>query len=728
MDDALANLINEATAVYETQFAIEGEAYASSGYEAEQFLEQHFAPLIYESESLFDALAADLGPRDARTMMEAEIETAVDRHQPAAELSPTFEDFFGKLKKAVKSVAKKAVSVAKKGISVAAKLGLGPVLNKLKGLVKPLLKRVIKTAIRKLPRPLRPLASKLARRLPFLREIEELDMESEALDDMSEVAEMQYEFNQQMANLLFAANEIEQDLEIAEIMREQEAPSRDPIDDLDRAREQFIAELEGLQDDEDPTPYVENFVPAILPALRLGIKLAGRQRVVNFIAGFVARMIRRFVGRRYARPLSRAIVDAGLRLISLEVTAEDEERAAASAVAATVEETVRRVAALPDYILDDQELLEGFAMEAFELAAGENLPQMLSEEVYRKRPDLGKGRKFRGVWVMRPGQRGRRNRKQYKKYSRKIPCRMTPHKLRNLKSFKGMTVKEFLEEQHGLEPGEEFEAVVHLYESMPGTRLADIARLDEDAPDMGSSEADVPLHPLSREAAALLLDEPQMGVESEDATLDPHAINPGQRFYYLEIPGKRPLTTPGRNGRPKRRRTSRSHLVLDFPKNEIRFYLYMSEVAAQKIAARLRRRQHAGPVIVRLRRVVRRAVHNGFRGTYGRLKLIHESITPDKRRGAMRRMPPAARKLYQNQVTRWLVKALAAHMKQQPETFIKAAQDTADGLTIQVTISSPPGFSQLRQVLKGKNGALAGMKSDSTPATKIMISAGYQRE
>jgi hypothetical protein len=38
-------------------------------------------------------------------------------------------------------------------------------------------------------------------------------------------------------------------------------------------------------------------------------------------------------------------------------------------VAGTVEDTVNRVGSLSDYILDNQELLEGFALEAFERAA-----------------------------------------------------------------------------------------------------------------------------------------------------------------------------------------------------------------------------------------------------------------------------------------------------------------------------------------------------------------------
>ena len=51
-----------------------------------------------------------------------------------------------------------------------------------------------------------------------------------------------------------------------------------------------------------------------------------------------------------------------------------------------VKDTVRRVAGLPDYLLDDQELFEGFALEAFELAAAANLPHVLPAEAYREAP------------------------------------------------------------------------------------------------------------------------------------------------------------------------------------------------------------------------------------------------------------------------------------------------------------------------------------------------------
>ena len=173
-DEALANLTGEATAIYETHFSPEREDPQVIGYQAERLLTQHFAPLVAEGEAMFGAISRELGTRDLSTLSREQIDNLVDRYQPSAELSPSFEQFFGKLK----SWASKAVDLAKKGISAAAKLGLGPILDKLKGLVKPLLQRVIQTAIGKLPPNLQPMARKLADKLPFLKEYEETERPS----------------------------------------------------------------------------------------------------------------------------------------------------------------------------------------------------------------------------------------------------------------------------------------------------------------------------------------------------------------------------------------------------------------------------------------------------------------------------------------------------------------------------------------------------------------------
>lgn len=726
LDEGLSTLVNEAAAIYETRFSFEQEDPQTIGYQAERLLTQHFAPLVAEAEAMFGSLARELSRRELNNLSEDEIETLVDRYQPSSELSPSFEEFLGKLKKAFKKVANKAVDLAKKGISAAAKLGLGPILDKLKALVRPLLKRVIQTAIGKLPTQLQPLARKLAERLPFLKEFEESHEFTPQAAETGEIAGIQHEFNQQMANLLFAPTEVEQDLEVARVLTEQQAPDTYPLAELDRSRDLFVENLRRLKEGEDPTPHVENFVPAILPALRIGIRLVGRKKVVGFLAGFLGKLIQKFIGPQYAPALSQAIVDAGLRLIQLEATAEDESRAAASAVAATVEETVRRVAAAPDYVLENQELLEGFALEAFEQAAAANLPPVLPEETYRKRPDLAEARKLRGTWIMMP--RGRR--KRYKRFSRRIPIRLAPHKVASLETFEGIPVEEFLEEQLGMAPGEEVEAFVHLYEAIPGTRLSDIVRQEETIPKLDTTNEHGQLHPLTREAATLLLGEPELGRDGESrSVIDPHAPAVGQRFYNLEIPGKRPLMIPEPGGRTKARRSTKLRLVLDFPKNEIRIRLFLSEIRAQEIAVKLRQHAHIGTVASRLGRIVESGVRRALIGGFGRLKIVHEAVTPDQWVGALRRLPSFVPQVLMGRLQEWVLKGLADHLKQRTEEFIKAAEDTADGVTLVIILGNPPGFPLIRQALKGKVLSPASLKmSDGTPEVKIKITPGYSHE
>lgn len=722
--EALIGLVNEATVIYETQFQTELENPQAIGYQAERLLSQHFAPLEAEVEAMFEAMAREFSQRDPNTLTDDEIDTLVDRYQPTAELSPSFEDFWGKLKKIAKKVAKKAVGVAKKGVKLAAKLHpVGIILKKLKPLIKPLLKRVIQTAIGKLPLQLQPIARKLADRLPFLKEFEEShDHGAESLETC-EVCQIQHEFNQQVANLLFASSEVEQDLEVARVLTQQQGPDAYPLAELDNAREQFVENLRRLKEGEDPTPYVENFLPAILPALQVGIKVIGRKKVVDFLARLLGKLIIKVVGPRYTPALSQAIVDAGLRLVHLEATAEDASKAAAEVVSATVEETVRRVAALPDYILDNEDLLEGFALEAFEQAAAANLPPVLSEEAYRKRPALGEARKLRGTWKMMPGGR----RKRYKKFSRKIPVRIAPHKARELETFEAISLEEFLEEELGLEAGEEVEAFAHLYEAMPGTYLQGIARLEENTPGLSVVDGYKQLHPLTPEAAELLLGEPDLGreVESESAA-GPHTPAVGQRFYYLEIAGKKPLLMPGTARRARARRPSQFKLILDFPKNEIQIRFFLSEILAQEMAVKLRQHAHVGAVVARLGRIVKRGLHRAFANGFGRMKIIHEAVTPDQWLTALRRLPSRVPQVLMGRLQEWILKALTDHLKQHSEEFIKAAEDTADGVTLMINFSNPPGFPQLRQALKGKGTSLSDLKlSEGAPGAKIKIIPGH---
>ena len=426
-DEALYELIDEADELYQNRF--ESEYYGNpiaQKIEAQRVLEAHFAPLVREAEALMEAIAEEVDRHELNGISEAEIETFVNQYQSQNQLSPSFEHFLGKL-------AKKALKAAKKGLGALGKLAI----RKLKKLIKPMLNYVLGRAINLLPVKYRPLAQTLATKLGLSKEVEEVSLLEVKDDTIQDISEIQREFNEQVANLMFAKSEEEQEIAIAEYVRESEPRvTENPLEDLDRARAQFINQLNQLEEGEDPTPLVENFAPALLPVLKTGIKLIGRPKIVKFLAKYLGRLIwkliKKFLGKRkgrtfkpYVSPLSKAIVDAGLRLIKLETTPETEAEAAEAAILATVEDTMRQVAALPEHILDNQTLLEGYILEAFENSAAANLPPVLSEETYRQRPELREINGLRGTWVLQPLGKG--NHYKYKKYTKIFDVSISPH-------------------------------------------------------------------------------------------------------------------------------------------------------------------------------------------------------------------------------------------------------------------------------------------------------------
>jgi len=79
-----------------------------------------------------------------------ELESFPDSYTPPTSgLEPAFAQFLGGLIKKAKKVAQNGVELAKKGLGALTRMGLGPILRRLKELVRPLLQRVIKTGIGK---------------------------------------------------------------------------------------------------------------------------------------------------------------------------------------------------------------------------------------------------------------------------------------------------------------------------------------------------------------------------------------------------------------------------------------------------------------------------------------------------------------------------------------------------------------------------------------------------
>ena len=722
-DEALFELQAHARALHDDHLSN-----GASRNEADRALTQHFSQLIRETETMVDAMAREFGTRDQTEIFETELQAFEERYTSSVTLEPQFEDFFKKAFKKFGSVVKKAASGALKGIT---KLGLRPILNRIRSLIKPLLNKVLQKAIGKLPVAVQPAAQMLARKLGFAApppapvdaapSATGADATADGATDAAsppdaagspvqpvagdEAGALQQEFDEQIAQMMLAQDEVELDMEVAQVRTSAESAAVPAFAELDDAREQFIQDLENLKEGESAEPYIQNFAPAVLPALRVGIRLIGRPRVVRFLAKYLARLVAKLIGPAAAPALSNAMVDAGLRLMNLEMSDQQKSGLAASAVAATVEETINRVASLPEHILDNQELLEAFALEAFEQAAATNLPPVLSDETYRQRPDLLEAGVNAG-WVLMP----LRGRKRYKKCSRTFKVRISPHMAEEVEGFEGEPLSEYFQDQLGMPEGDEVEAEVHLYEALPGTTAADIARAETATPGLGAAdEATVSqLKPLTRQAASVLLGKPGLGRNLAVAA-GAHNLAAGQRLFHLAIPGKRPLTALGGNNRPHLRRRSHINATLDGPKDQIRVCIYMSEARAQKLAARLRQQANAGAVAVGFSKFLTTRMEPIFVGARTRrLRIVHAGMRPGQLAAVvMSNLPRMVSKALALKVNEWLMHGFTDFMKTQTQKFLAATEDPADGVSLRFTVDNPPGLKELGQALfeKGKPAA-----------------------
>ena len=75
-----------------------------------------------------------------------------------------------------------------------------------------------------------------------------------------------------------------------------------------------------------------------------------------------------------------------------------------------------------------------------------------------------------------------------------------------IEGFEGVPLAEYLQDRLGLPEGAEVEAEVHLYETLPGTTVADIARSESETPGLGASDeaAYFQLLPLTPRVASAL--------------------------------------------------------------------------------------------------------------------------------------------------------------------------------------------------------------------------------
>ncbi|MFX0198367.1 MAG: hypothetical protein ACFFCW_19790 [Candidatus Hodarchaeota archaeon] len=725
-DEAVYELMGEMSEIYESQLSTGYGNMVAQEAQTEQYLEERLTPLVREIEMFMDNMAQSMEGKDLESMSEAEIGAIVDQYVPTESFSPAFENLFGWIKKKVKKVVK----LAKKGIKKLGKLALKGIWGKLNRLAKEMLNKVLKFAINKLPKRYRALAERLKKK--FVKEIEEETYLEDGEVFQQDVTRIQREFDVQIAHLLFVEEEAEQEVAISEYLAESEEPMEDPLHDLDRARAQFISQINQLEEGEDPTPVIENFVTAILTAARLAIKFIGRKKVHKYLSDKMADFASKFIDRKNARALSRVLVDAGLRLLKLEVTPEDEAQVAGSTVASIIEETVREVAQLPEYILDKEDLLEGYVLDAFEHAAAKNLPHVLPEQVYQQRPELREICKMNGSWIMLPLQ----GRKFYKKHTRVFETMICPHTAQMLTSFGKIPLAAFLRDQLGLRVGKSIKARVHLYEAIPGSRLYLISKFEKGIPGLGTTakSAWAQFHPLTREAAGLLAGETGLGRDvSSEFLVNQRMIDDsnGQRFYYLEIDGVRPQMAMTPDGIPALRRSSQVNVKLNFVSNQVQLNIFLSEAETQDIALKLRQQVPVGSAVKYLITSLKNGLDNAFSpGMHHHIKIVHPAVIPGYSHSMMlRKLPQQITGIFAERILEWAGKGIADYLRNNAQQFVTAANHELDGVTLTISLDNPPGLSVIREFINGAFTRLNGQfNQNGLPGIKIMVYPGFYRE
>lgn len=690
-DEALTDLVAETEQAVEQRFA--GESSGTWGSGRERLAELHLAPLSLETEQYLSAVTEALAASDVEALDETELDRllqAAETHP--GELTPASEDFLKAIRNKVRQIGRVAKGVVKKVGSVA-KGALSFALKKLKRLVPLILRRVLTFAIGKLPVALQGPARSLAQKIRLEAEDEEqITDEGLAVSPAMPIdPEMLAEsFDAALAEALTSPPpegfEFEQ---FADEQEEEQQPFEGrELEALVEARSELVDRIGSAREGEDLAPAIENFVPALLPALRLGIRLVGRARVVKFLAKFMAVPLRKLVGPPMAGPLSSAIVDVGLRLLTLEAPEEAEQpgEAAPAVLASTIEDTVRRLTESEEYIFENEDLLQLAVAEAFEQAVATNFPARFVRSALQQAPSLGGSFVPRGIRTQRP----------YRKFNRVPTVEISPQVAEAVRTYGGTTLGAALRAQGVRLPAR---VRVHIYEAVVGTTLPKIARSDRALTRSGTGRAAwSQLHPLTPQAAGLLLREPRLGTTVPGTYLrSRQRIGVGQRFYFLE-PLEAGASASFRGGRMSR--PSQARVVINLSASQILTAVYLSETDAQQIAAAVQQGRGAPVLLQTVARVVQRTILTpGDRSVVVRRELEEGE---EFAAALLGRVAPRVLSVVQRRIRAWFMTMLAEWVRARMTEFTRAAADPAEGVTLRLTLRAVPGLPLLKDALQGR--------------------------
>lgn len=715
----------------------------------------YYTPILRESDRLFEIVAEHFSGNDLGDHGEVDVELFFETLELNNEdLSPIQEQFLGGLVKKVKSVVKKGVDLAKKGIRFAGKfMPINLVLKKLKRLVRPLLEKVLKSLIGRLPSSLRPHARTLAKK--FLK-LENADDNTSSLNHFES---LELEFDTTVSQLLFTSDENESDMHLNEYENSFENLVRSEGYEeemgggysLEAAKDTLVNELKNLGADEDPTPVIERFLPvaimALKPVIKLAISTIGRKKIINFLASFLSGLIKKYVPSSVSKPLAARIVDLGMRAIGFEVAETTSPDLAYEALANTIDETIEDLNSLDSNLIGDQDELAMHLYESFEKAAANNFPPNYI------RPNL-RLTKVDGMWVSMP----RKNpMKVYKKFTNVFEVLIDQKLSKAIKTYRSVPLANFLRDKYGLEVNNGIKAKVHIYELGRGGRLSLISKF-ENLPGLNPRipRAWVQLLPLTKEVSQLLLKEGGLGSNFHKKSLTSrYHAKPGQRFYFLDIEGAR-LRLPQNKAKhiksvnpgPKQieSRSADVQAVLNFNKSQININYFFSEEDAKNLVERINKNDVLGTATT-IKKSIKNILNTILKNHISdKVKIIHESIpemyleAEDVDHDHFINLKDLGRNIGKDVVSKIIKEltetiALKAYesvvtfLKSRPKTFIDVQNQPQDGVTLSISWKNVSGMSIIKtaiSAIKGKGSLpnLGDLKLPNFTNPDIEIKAG----
>jgi len=334
-----------------------------------------------------------------------------------------------------------------------------------------------------------------------------------------------------------------------------------------------------------------------------------------------------------------------------------------------------------------------------------------------------------------------------------------------------MPLSSFIKDQLGLDPNKEHRARVHIYEAIPGTWLSRISKYERNIPGLGTphQQSWSQIHPLTPEYAGVLLGEPGLGAQVDQRfTEDRNLIDVGQRFYFLEIEGVRPMPIV-RGG--QHRRSSQVFIKVNCPANRISVAIFFSEADAQAMSSKLRQNSPMSTVLRGMSGLFRAL--SDFSASRN-VKVIHETQTYEeyflgslagralqagravagtvrsvagaagaaasriggtvaniarKAGGALlRALPQALARQIITIIASWVMTKITEYLKERKQDFISETEKPKDGVTIIVTFANPPLLPDVCRILRGESIVInPALLPRSIPSAQIQIKAGLYR-